>query len=156
MDINDRSLRSIAIAHTCAKTTSTSFMLKCPGSISFTQGFNTNLANDRLVFGGTAWGTNVVSGDYLKIDCVDHDNVLGLGVDYVLKAFYETSSISKYPDTATITTGLYLHPTALTQMVYDIPSRLYGGTWLRFTYVSVGVDTDPKIFINLNWFKQNT
>lgn len=162
MDIQDRSKRFIGLRGVATKSATTRFMLKCPGSMSYTSGpsFQYSMTNDRLVFGGHAFGKNIVHGDYIQIDCVDHDNILGAGVDYLLKSFCETSNISRYPDSganeAIIVPGLFLNPDGITEIANPIPSRLYGGMWLRFSYVSVGTDVDPEIFININWDKQNT
>lgn len=162
LEKNDRSKRYIGFSATATKNASTSFFLKAPGSMSYSAGplFQDNLTNDRLVFGGWAWGENVVNGDYLKIDAVDHENVLGLGVDAVLKSFNETATVSVYPDSGDNAVekvnGIFLHPEQKTEIASPVPTILYGGIWLRITYVSVGTVTNPKIFVNLNWEKQNS
>lgn len=160
-DISDRSKRYVSFKATATKNTSTSFMIKAPGSMSVTGGqFQDNLTNDRLVFGGWAWGTDICPGDYIQLDAIDHDNVLGYGADFVLKTFNETATIQTYPTSGTNTVSVYngilLHPDERTEISNTIPSRLYGGIWLRITYVSVGTITDPTLYVNINWEKLNS
>lgn len=162
MDFSDRSKRWVGFSVTVNKNATTEFFIKCPGSMSYNAGpmFQNSMTNDRLVWGAEAWGENIVNGDYVQMDVVDHENILGAGIDYVLKSFCETATVSVYPSSGTnevhLINGMYIHPTEPLRINNPIHSRLYGGMWLRFKYISVGTVNDPKIFVNLNWDKQNT
>lgn len=77
-------------------------------------------------------GPEVVIGDYMTLDIVDHDNILGYGVDLVICSLAET---------------LYIHPDynyqRIDQALKDIPCWLY----LRHGYSSDGT-TDVNFIVH--------
>lgn len=152
---DDKRKQFFSFKATATKNTETTWLLKIPGTVNFQNGAFVEIdTNDRILYGGQMWNENGVLGDSVTVDVVDHDNVLGQGIDYVLGSFSEDeSAITVSPETITKKSGFLIHP--IYGLFIDSPrgSRVYGGTWLRVRYVSTGTVDDVTFHATIYWDK---
>lgn len=88
--------------------------------------------------GGEYWTIGSVAGDTLQVDVVDHDNVLGFGVDTVLIS-------PSYLTSWNILSSNNVKN--LFQVVYA--AKPPSGVYLRFRYTANGTDADVNFYCNL-------
>jgi len=83
---------------------------------------------------GADWKVfNSVKGDWAKFQVIDHDNILGMGVDVVLKEYVRKK---------------YVWNETPTECVAMAPGKILVGLYLRCIYTSVGTETNPEMYIN--------
>lgn len=92
--------------------------------------------------GGEYWTSGTVAGDTLQLDVVDHDNLLGRGVDFVL------TSPSYMVDW-----NLLPQDNARTLFKTNYAAKPPAGMYLRFRYTAVGQNNDVTMFCNLFFHK---
>jgi len=86
--------------------------------------------------GGLLFGSNIAYGDYIEVEIVDIDNILGAGAGYVVKNYV----IQRF-----------IHPTCsfTNNIESTTPGKIPIGLYVRFKYTAVAGST-RMIFINLN------
>jgi hypothetical protein len=90
---------------------------------------------DRLMNAGILLVKGGKWGDYVVLQVVDKDNVLGYGAGFVLRNFAE---------------NYYINPDSTFQVHYEVPyvGRLYNSFYLRLAYSATDAD-ERKIALNL-------
>lgn len=113
------------------------FQKAAPGQKVVTD-FFFKLADGYYLNGGEYWSTAAAVGDTLQVDAVDHDNLFGQGVDFVLVDPPFMSSWNIVPqDNARV----------LFQTNYA--AKPPKGTYLRFRYTANGNDINVQFYCNL-------
>jgi len=90
--------------------------------------------------GGSSYGINIGFGDWFQMDIVDHDNLLGYGVDFVLKSWVKKKFLGEKGCSCT------------TPYVGNPPAGFY----IRVRYHKVGSlgQTNPQIVINFDFHRK--
>jgi hypothetical protein len=108
-----------------------------------TAGTTTNndfyITDDCLIDGAVFVTINSALGDYIDCQVVDVDNILGYGAGTVLGQYVY---------------NWYVNPNETFQFNYEskYPAKIFGGLYLRFSYVSVGT-TNVDIIVNYTLHK---
>jgi hypothetical protein len=116
-----------AIKVTATKTSTTDHDFKVTGSATW-------LTGGEIIYKNAVWG------DYIEAQVIDIDNVLGLGVNTVLKQYI---------------TKKYLHPDLKRiDLTLDYAGKIPQNTYLRLKYHSVGTTNDVDFCINYHLHKE--
>ena len=91
-------------------------------------------SGDRLFNGGMLYTTNAVIGDWIKVQIVDVDNILGYGSDYVVKTF-----IQKY----------YVFPGHVMTVKTPYAGKVLENLYIRMQYKSTG---GTNVGLAVNYF----
>lgn len=104
-------------------------------SAGTTANIDLKITGDHLLTGAILLTNNSNFGDYISFQVVDVDNIMGLGVNMVLKQFV---------------TNWYMLSDQQKQIDFSInyPAKLIDGLYIRLVYTSTSQDVSPKVSIN--------
>lgn len=98
------------------------------------------IAHDALVFDGLdILAENNAPGDWIKVEFIDKDDVLGQGANHIICTAIEKA---------------YIHLHSDFKFALEYWMALVKDTFIRVTYTSVGTETDPKIYVNFRFHKK--
>lgn len=146
--------KRICLQANCPANATSQFFLKAPGTPTIVNGapIESN-TNDRHLVDFLIRTTGQI-GDRVHFDVVDHDNALGLGVDFVVGKLHDEDLVQVVASggaSVSVHPGLFLETNQWMMFKPERVQRIPSGFWIRAMYVNTSALIAATLRLNIHW-----